>query len=80
MILFIYGRNGAGIEVYDLVKRNSKINNRYSNIYFIDDFIGEQDYYDTKTLPFVSCPKYIGDENVEFIIAVGERDFCESCT
>ncbi len=72
MILFIYGRNGAGIEVYDLVKRNSKINNRYSKIYFIDDFIGEQDYYATKTMPFSSCPKYIGEEDAEFIIAVGE--------
>lgn len=72
MILFIYGTSGAGVEVYDLVKRNSGIRNKYSKIYFIDDFIGEQDYYDTKTMPFVSCPKYIGDEDAEFVIAVGE--------
>ena len=72
MILFIYGTKGAGVEVYDLVKRNNTIGSRYSKIYFVDDFIGEKDYYGTRTMPFIACPKYIGDEDAKFIIAVGE--------
>ena len=72
MILFIYGAKGAGVEVYDLVKRNNTINSRYSQIYFIDDFMDEKDYYGTRTMPFASCQKYIGDEDAELIIAVGE--------
>lgn len=72
MILFIYGTRGAGVEVYDLVKRNRGINSRYSMICFVDDFMDEKDYYGARTMPFTSCKKYIGDEDVEFIIAVGE--------
>ena len=72
MILFIYGAKGAGVEVYDLVKRNKELSKKYSAIYFIDDFSEEKNYYDTKTVPFTSCKKYIGNENAEFIIAVGE--------
>lgn len=72
MILFIYGAKGAGLEVCDLVKRNNTINSRYAKIYFIDDYMGEIDYYGTRSIPFAACPQYIGDEEAEFIIAVGE--------
>lgn len=72
MILFIYGTRGAGVEVYDLVMRNCKINQKYSTIYFIDDFLEEQEYYGTRTLHFTSCRDYIGNDNAEFIVAVGE--------
>ena len=44
MILFIYGTRGAGLEVYDLVKRNDKLREKYSEIYFIDDFLEEKEY------------------------------------
>ena len=72
MILFIYGTRGAGLEVYDLVKRNDKLREKYSEIYFIDDFLEEKEYYGTRTLPFVSHKNYMGDEDGEFSIAVGE--------
>ena len=72
MILFIYGTRGAGLEVYDLVKRNDKLREKYSEIYFIDDFLDEKEYYGTRTLPFVSHKNYMGDEDGEFSIAVGE--------
>lgn len=72
MILFIYGTRGAGIEVYDLAMRNSKLNKKYSRIYFIDDFWDEKDYYGTKTIHFTSCREYMKNEEAEFIIAVGE--------
>lgn len=72
MILFIYGTRSAGIEVYDLVMRNSKLNRKYSKVYFIDDFWDEKDYYGTKTIHFTSCEEYMRKEEAEFIIAVGE--------
>lgn len=72
MILFIYGAGGTGVEVYDLVTRNSKLNEKYSVIYFIDDFSDEKDYYGTRMFPFTSCNKYMKNETAEFIIAVGE--------
>lgn len=72
MILFIYGTGGAGIEVYDLALRNNKLSNKYSSIYFIDDFSDEGDYYGTKSFHFTSCDKCIGNDTAEFIIAVGE--------
>lgn len=72
MILFIYGAKGAGIEVYDLVERNNKLKEKYSTIYFIDDFEEEKDYYGTKTIHFTSCKEYLKNDDAEFIIAVGE--------
>lgn len=72
MLLFIYGARGAGIEVYDLVTRNNKLREKYSTIYFVDDFADEMDYYGTRTIHFTSCKNYIKNNIAEFIIAVGE--------
>lgn len=72
MILFIYGAGGAGEEVYDLVRRNKSLCEKYSVVYFIDDFADETDYYGTRRIHFSSCKEYIRNESVEFIIAVGE--------
>ncbi|MCM1236442.1 MAG: acetyltransferase [Ruminococcus flavefaciens] len=72
MKLFIYGAGGAGVEVYDLVMRNSQIKNRYSAVYFIDDFQEETEYYGTMRIHFSSCEAYVGQEKAEFVIAVGE--------
>ncbi len=72
MVLYIYGTRGAGIEVYDLVKRNTRLNKKYSKVYFIDDFWEEKEYYGTRTTPYSSHEKYRKDENAEFVIAVGE--------
>lgn len=74
MILFIYGTSGAGVEVYDLVIRNNKIDEKYSTIYFVDDFREEDDFYGTRTMHFTSCEKYIKDDDAEFIIAAGEPE------
>ena len=72
MKLFIYGAGGAGLEVYDLVMRNNQFKKRYSVVYFIDDFQEETEYYGTMRLHFASCGAYIGQEEAEFVIAVGE--------
>lgn len=72
MILFIYGTGGAGIEVYDLVIRNNKFDNKYSVVYFVDDFLDEDEYYGSRTMHFTSCKEYIKDNDAEFIIAAGE--------
>lgn len=72
MVLFIYGTGGAGGEVYDLVMRNRNLKEKYSQIYFVDDFEEEKDYCGTRSLPFTACEKYIGNEKAEFAIAVGE--------
>lgn len=72
MKLFIYGAGGAGIEIYDLVMRNSSINSRYSSVYFIDDFREEIDFYGSKRIRYTSCEKYMDGESAEFVIAVGE--------
>lgn len=72
MVLFIYGTRGAGLEVYDLVKRNEKIREKYSNIFFVDDFLEEKEYCGTRTLPFEFHKKYMENEEAEFSIAVGE--------
>ena len=72
MTLFIYGANGAGVEVYDMVKRNRSIREKYDKIYFIDDFQDETEHYGEKRIRFSSCAKYAGCREAEFIIAVGE--------
>lgn len=72
MILFIYGAKGAGNEVYDLVMRTTRLREKYSLIYLIDDFEEEKEYYGTRTIHFESCEKYIESEDAEFVIAVGE--------
>lgn len=72
MKLFIYGASGAGIEVYDLAYRINNSNAKYSEIILIDDFEDEIDYYGTKRIHFSSCKKVAGEEEMEFIIAVGE--------
>lgn len=72
MVLFIYGAKGAGVEVYDLVVRNNRLKEKYSTIYFIDDFEDETDYYGTRTIHFTSCKDYMKNDGAEFIVAVGE--------
>ena len=72
MKLFIYGANGAAIEIYDLAYRINMTNNKYSEIILIDDFQDEIEYYGTKRIRFSSCKKVAGEEEMEFIIAVGE--------
>ena len=72
MKLFIYGAGGAGLEVYDLVMRNDHLKNKYSTVYFIDDFQEETEFYGTMRVHFTSCEKYIDQDEAEFVIAVGE--------
>lgn len=72
MTLFIYGANGAGVEVYDMVRRNASISKRYDRIFFIDDFQKEEEHYGEKRIHFSSCWKYADCGEAEFVIAVGE--------
>jgi len=72
MILFIYGASSAALEVYDMVERNRSIREKYTAIYFIDDFQEEADFYGTKRIRFSSCNEYADCKEAEFIIAVGE--------
>lgn len=72
MILFIYGAGGAGIEIYDMVKRNLSTGEKYDEVIFIDDFQEEGEHYGAKRIPFSSCGKYAGCRDAEFVIAVGE--------
>lgn len=67
MILFIYGANGAGTEIYDLAQRIGK----YSKIYLIDDFKEETEYYGTMRIKFSSCKEYMTEDS-EFAVSVGE--------
>ena len=50
MILYIYGAGSAGVEVYDLAKRNNEKEEKYSEIVLIDDFEEESEYYGTKRI------------------------------
>lgn len=72
MKLFIYGAGGAGLETYDLVSRNNKLKNKYTDVCFVDDFAAEEKYYGVQRIHFTSCKEYIGDEEAEFIVAAGE--------
>ncbi len=72
MTLFIYGASGAGVEVYDLIKRNRSIGGKYSQIFFVDDFQEESEHYGEKRIHFSSCEEYAGRHDAEFVIAVGE--------
>ena len=72
MVLLIYGTGGAGIEVYDLAKRTNKLSRKYSAIYFVNDFIYEKEFYGTRTFHFETCKETVGNDEAEFIIAVGE--------
>lgn len=72
MKLFIYGAQGAGIEVYDLARRINKSHSKYSDIILIDDFQEETSYYGTQRIHYSTCHKYMGGESAEFAIAVGE--------
>lgn len=72
MVLFIYGASSAAREVYDMVERNRSLRDRYTAIYFIDDFQDEADFYGAKRIRFSSCGEYADPKEAEFIIAVGE--------
>lgn len=72
MVLFIYGASSAAREVYDMVERNRSLRDRYTAIYFIDDFQDEADFYGEKRIRFSSCGEYADPKEAEFIIAVGE--------
>lgn len=72
MKLFIYGAGGKGKEDYDLIMRSKSLRDKYAFIYFIDDFQEEESFYGTQRIRFSSCYKYIENDSVEFVIAVGE--------
>lgn len=71
MKLFIYGAGGEGKEDYDILMRSKK-RNKYSRVYFVDDFQSEANFYGTHRIHFSSCQEYRKNEEAEFIIAVGE--------
>lgn len=74
MKLFIYGAGGAGIEIYDLSKRVNASEQKYSDVYLIDDFAEEKNYCGTIRMHFSSCKKYMENDDAEFVITVGEPE------
>jgi sugar O-acyltransferase (sialic acid O-acetyltransferase NeuD family) len=70
MILGIYGSGGLGREIYELAHRQNIASSLWSEIFFIDDFSDEGDYFGTKRLQFDTFLKI--KHECECVIAVGE--------
>lgn len=69
MILFIYGNGGLGKEVYDIATRANSMQNRYSEILFINDFNSDGE----KVLSLDDAiNRFNNREACEFIVGVGE--------
>lgn len=74
MKLGIYGSGGLGIEVYDIATRLNEVDERWQEIFFIDDFRPNgHEIYLSKSYQLHSLDQYKVDiENIEMVIAVGE--------
>lgn len=70
MILGIYCAGGLGREVFDLAVRINLMNNRWSEICFIDNYLETESFYGHKVYKLSEVPYIQGD--IEFIIANGE--------
>lgn len=72
MVLLIYGSRGAAVEVHDMVIRNGYYDRKYEKVYFVDDFLEEDNFYGTKRFHFDTCSARIDRNGAEFVIAAGE--------
>lgn len=70
MILGIYGSGGLGREIYEIALRRNAVSSLWSQIFFIDDFNNEGDYFGTKRIRFDALLKVKSE--CECVIAVGE--------
>lgn len=72
MNLLIYGSGGVGKDVADLAWKINEVDQRWKNIYFIDDVRQEEIYYGLKILKFEQALSY--KENSECVIGLGEPE------
>lgn len=72
MILFIYCAGGFGKEVMDMARRINKKEQRWEDIFFIDDVIKEDEHYGSRKYTFEQVIKSFSFDTFEISIASGE--------
>ena len=72
MILGIYGAGGLGREVYELANVINNVDNRWTEIIFIDDGEVVDNPRKKLILKFEDVKKEISSKDIEFCIAIGE--------
>jgi sugar O-acyltransferase (sialic acid O-acetyltransferase NeuD family) len=72
MILGIYGAGGLGREVFELANVINKLDQRWSDIIFIDDADSVYNPRKTSVLKFTDIQKKYNLQEIEFCIAIGE--------
>lgn len=70
MDLGIYGSGGLGREVYDCAMRRNSATRVWSDVFFIDDYMPEEDYYGTVRMRLSNALSRMGP--LECVVAVGE--------
>lgn len=72
MKLFIYCAGGFGKEIMDMVKKKNKKENRWEDIFFIDDIIKEDEHYGVNKYTFEQVISNFPIGSFEVSIASGE--------
>lgn len=72
MILCIFGAGGQGKEVKEIAELDNKINGKWNEIIFIDDYCPEGQLMGIRRLHFNTVEKEYSKTDVEFVIALGE--------
>lgn len=73
MNLGIYCAGGFGKEVFDVAIRDNFVNNKWDNIFFIDDFLENESHcYLSKVYSLSTVKKLFSVDSVEIVIASGE--------
>jgi hypothetical protein len=67
--LAIFCAGNLGKEIYDIAKRINKINLKWVEIFFVDNYAKEGPFYGTKVCRFADYADII---NIEYVIANGE--------
>lgn len=72
MVIGIYGAGGSGKNVLDTVNQFNKRGVYWDEVIFIDDVIGEEEFYGVKVLTFAQVREQLTPDEIEIVISLGE--------
>lgn len=72
IVLAIFGTGGQGREVRDVAEYQNAIERRWDEIVFIDDTKPKGQLRGTRVMPFTSIASLYDEDQVEFVVALGE--------
>jgi sugar O-acyltransferase (sialic acid O-acetyltransferase NeuD family) len=70
--LFVYGAGGFGREIMDAARRCQAALQKWTNVYFIDDFCSDDTRYGARVFSFDAACTWMQSESGEVVIATGE--------